>query len=63
MDSTTLTHDKTQTVRELEQPIELCTANGTVETAHCSDIYIEDLDFTIAALLLDNSPPLSSLGK
>jgi len=63
IDSSALTKEELATVRELEQPVQLMTANGPVEACQVADIYVEDLDFVVTALILDDSPPLLSLGK
>ena len=39
------------------------TANNQIETNEVVDFYVEDLDIYVTAWVVDDSPPLISLGR
>jgi hypothetical protein len=59
----TLTGEERATIRLLRKQIPIQTANGVIYVTEEVDVYVHDLDITVTALLVENSPPLLSLGK
>jgi hypothetical protein len=41
----------------------LQTANGVITARHEADVYIVELDDNVTVVLMDNAPPVLSLGK
>ena len=58
-----LTKRELQTVRPAEEPQTLATANGVVQATQEAEIYAKDLDLIVRALILEDVPPVLSLGR
>ena len=58
-----LTRDERKSIRKTEFGLSFQTANKEVYTDKIVDFYVEDLGITVTAYVLEDSPPLISLGK
>ena len=58
-----LRDEEKKTVRKTSRPVRLSTANGKIEVDTVVDIYIDELDVTVEAFVLEDSPPILSIGR
>ena len=63
MSNSDLTEHERESIRKLNPPIPLQTANGLIQAKSAVKIHIIELDLEVEALILPNSPPLLSLGR
>ena len=63
VDKPSLTKQEQPTIRRLPEPIALQTQNGVILATMEVDIWIQELDLKVSALVLPNTPPVLSLGK
>ena len=52
-----------ETMRISRNPTTVMTANGEVQTREEATVYVKELDLFVTVMLLENTPPLLSLGK
>ncbi|MDE0821157.1 MAG: DNA (cytosine-5-)-methyltransferase [Opitutales bacterium] len=58
-----LTVQERSAQRKMKKAIHLTTANGGVQAEYETDVYVQELDIWVVAVLLENTPPVLSLGK
>ena len=58
-----LSRDEKLTVKDLDEPITLKTANGYNEATQYAIVYVKELGMSVKAILLEDSPPVLSLGR
>ena len=58
-----MTPEERKTLRFLDEPVELHTANGIVLARYECEVYVQDLDCYVTCLVLPDVPPLLSMGK
>ena len=52
-----------ETVRVSRNPTTVITAKGEVQTSEKTSVYVNDLDLFVTVQLLEDTPPILSLGK
>ena len=62
-DRKNLTKVEQLTIRGLDEPISLNTANGYIEATQYAYVHALELDMTVKVILLENSPAVLSLGR
>lgn len=63
VDRNSLTKAERKTIRRMLEPIPLQTANGIVWAEEECDMYVHELKLKVNAIVLEDSPPVLSLGK
>jgi hypothetical protein len=58
-----LTNEELRTVRKLDSAVKLQTANGIIAATHQAKVKVMELDLTLWAIILKDSPCLISMGK
>ena len=58
-----LTNEELRTVRKLDSAVKLQTANGIITATHQAKVKVMELDLTLWAIILKDSPCLISMGK
>ena len=58
-----LTKEELRTVRKLDYSVRLQTAHGTITATHQAKVKVMELDLTLWAIILKDSPCLISMGK
>ena len=62
IDAKTMTNQERRDLKPLEFPIRLQTANGFITAEYSTSVYVLELDVWIEAVVMDNTPPVLSLG-
>ena len=58
-----LSSDELDTLRRSRTPATVVTANGEVQTNEEAQVYVQDLDLFVTVPILEETPPVLSLGK
>ena len=58
-----LSSQELDTLRRSRNPTTVMTANGEVQTNEEAQVYVQDLDLFVTVQVLDETPPVLSLGK
>ena len=63
MSKTDLSPQELEAVNVSRLPTTVITANGSIDTTEDAVVYVQDSDMFVAVQLLENTPPVLSLGN